>query len=137
MALRGFPELKIELDASGGSLVNISAFVTSIGGWTKEALTEELTAAGDTTDRWAAVGITQKSTIELSGPYDDAANSLVALTKDAAALGATRTLQLTFDGATAADVETVECIIMSVARNPQRGQFHGYAVVLRPTGAIT
>lgn len=135
MALSGFPDLKIELDASvGGALTDISAYVTEINGYTVEQVLEELTAAGDATDRWAKVGFEQKSEIVLTGPYDDQANSLVALTLDGE--GETRTLKLTFD-AGATDTRQVETIIRSTQRNPSRGAFHGYVLTLRPTGAVT
>ena len=137
MPLEGFPDLKIELDDNtAGTLKDISAYVTSINGWNLERVIEELTAAGDSDDRWADVGITRKGEVVLEGPYDDAVDGLVDITKVASDLGQTRTLQLTFDAA-AADVEVVECIIQRVERLPQRGQFHGYRVTLRPTGAIT
>lgn len=136
MALFGFPDLKIEIDASvGGMLTDISAYVTSIGGWSREALLEEITAAGDNDDAWAAVGLLQKSELSMTGPYNSAANSLVALTIGGE--GETRTIALTFDGATASDVETCEALIKSISRNPSKGALHAYEVVWRPTGAIS
>ena len=138
MALFGYPDLKIELDKTeGGALEDISIYVTEISGWSKEAIVQEITGAGDTVDRWAKVGIVKKGEIVLTGPYDDTADKLVNMTKDASDLGETRTLALTFDGATAADVETVECIIQKVDRNPSRDALHQYSVTLRPTGAIS
>ena len=138
MAVFGFPDLKIEMDTtSGGSLGDISGYVTEISGWSKEAIVQERTAAGDSDDKWDKVGITRKSEIVLTGPYDNTTDKLVDITKVASDLGETRTLQLTFDGATAADVETVECIIMKVERNAQRDQLHNYSVTLRPTGAVS
>ena len=138
MAVHGFPDLKIEVDTtSGGSLGDISAYVTEINGWTKEAILQEITAAGDADDKWSKVGITRKSEVVLTGPYDTTTDKLVDITKVASDLGETRTLKLTFDGGTAADVQTVECIIMKVERNPQRDQLHSYSVTLKPTGAVT
>lgn len=136
MAQFGFPDLKIELDVSeGGALGDISAYVTSINGWSREALLEEITAAGDNDDRWGKVGLLQKSDVVLTGPYDNTASKLVAITKGAE--GEQRTLQLTFDGATAADVESVETFINKVERNPSKGALHAYVVTLKPTGAIS
>ena len=52
MGLEAFPDLKIEIDdAVAGSLVDISAYVTEIGSYTVEKSVEEITAAGDDTDR--------------------------------------------------------------------------------------
>ena len=136
MALFGFPDLKIELDIStGGALGDMSAYITEISGWSKEAILQEITAAGDSDDRWAWTNLIKKGEIVLTGPYDNTADKLVVSTREAADLGAARTLQLTFDGATAADVETVETIIMKVERNSARDEFHKYSVTLRPTGA--
>ena len=134
MGLEGFPDLKIELDNASDALKDISAFVTEINGYTIEAILEELTAAGDATDRWAAVGFEQKSEIVLSGPYDDQADSFVTITLDGE--GNTRTLKLTFD-AGASDTRQVETIIRSTERAPSRGAFHKYTLTLRPTGAVT
>lgn len=138
MAEFGFPDLKIELDdAAGGSLKDISDFVTEISGWSKESIVEEITAAGDAVDRWAAVGIVKKGEIVLTGPYVDTVDGLVDITKVGSDLGQLRTLAMTFDGATAADVETVEVIIQKVDRNPSRDSLHNFSVTLRPTGAVT
>ena len=135
MALRGYPALKIEIDASvGGGLTDISAYVTEINGFTVEQVLEEISAAGDATDRWAAVGFEQKAEITLAGPYDDQADSLVAITLDGE--GSTRTLKFTFD-AGATDVRQVECIIRTSGRAPSRGAFTKYELALRPTGAVT
>jgi len=136
MTLRGFPALKIEIDASvGGALTDISAYVTAINGLSVNAVLEEISAAGDSTDRWGAVGFTNRDTVVISGPYDDQANSLVALTLDGE--GEQRSLQLTFDDPTASDVKTVEALIEKTARNPSRGAFHQYEVTLRLTGAFS
>ena len=134
MGLEGFPDLKIELDNAADALKDISAYVTEINGYSVEQILEELSAAGDATDRWAAVGFEQKSEITLAGPYDDQADSLVAITLDGE--GSTRTLKLTFDAAVS-DVRQVECIIRTSGRNPSRGAFTKYELVLRPTGAVT
>ena len=101
MALKGFPALKVQLDiTAGGALQDISAYVTEINGFTVEQVLEEISAAGDASDRWAAVGFEQKQEITLAGPYDDAATGLFGITKNGE--GETRTLELTFDLAGAA-----------------------------------
>ena len=138
MALFGFPDLKIQMDIStGGALGDMSAYVTEISGYSKEAILQEITAAGDSDDKWAWTNLIKKGEIVLTGPYDNTADKLVVSTRDAADLGAQRTLELTFDGATVADVETVEVLISKVERNPARDALHNYSVTLRPTGAIT
>ena len=135
MTFAAFSNLKIELDNNADALKDISAFVTEINGYTVEQILEEISSAGDSTDRWGVVGFEQKSEITLSGPYDDAADSLVAITLDGEG-GSTRTLKLTFDGG-ASDTRQVECFIKSTERAPSRGAFTKYTIVLRPTGAVT
>lgn len=132
-----YPELKIELDQSdGGALTDVSKYVTEINGWTKERLLEELTGAGEATDRWGDVAFLQKSEVVLTGPYDDTALSLVAITRGWST-GAERSLRLTFDVGVAADVQNVECLLSKVERKPSRGKMTQWVVTLRPTGAIT
>ena len=134
----GFPDLKIELDDNaGGTLKDISSVVTEISDRSIEAILEEVTAAGDTVDVWAAVGITKKGEITLTGPYDNTADKLVLITNQAGDVGQTRTLKLTYDGATAADVLIVEAIIKSTGHNASRDALHAYSVVFQPTGAIS
>ena len=136
MANFAFPDLKVELDDGVPTLRDISQFVTAINGYSKERIVEEVTGAGDSTDRWKGIGFEAKAEIELSGPYDDTANGMLAITKGWND-DSERTLKLTFDGATALDVEIVECLLKRAQRNPARGQFHQYIVTLQPTGAIT
>lgn len=136
MAKFAYPDLKIELDNATPALQDISAYVTAINGWTKERIVEEITGAGDANDRHADIGFLQKNEVELTGPYDNTADGLLDIVKNWTD-GSERTLQLTFDGATAADVETVECLLVRVQRNPTRGGFTQVVVTLRPTGAIT
>lgn len=136
MALMGWPQLKIELDESvGGSLGDISAYVTSINGYSLEYLVEELTAAGDSTDRWAAIGFTQKADVVLKGPYDNTSNKLVDIARRCG--GGQLTLQLTFDLGTAADVEAVEVLVQKVVRIPKPKGLTDVEVTLKPTGAIS
>lgn len=136
MALFGYPALKIEFDdAVGGGLQIISQYVTAINGYMVEQILEETTGAGVASDTWAAVGFEQKQEITLSGPYDDTGNGLVNLTLNKE--GELRTLKLTFDMVGATDTREVETLIRTTSRNPSRGAFHQYEVVLRPTGAVT
>lgn len=132
----GWPQLKLELDVSvGGALGDMSAYVTEVGGWTKEALVEELTAAGDVTDRWAAVGFTMKAPITWQGPYDNTASKFVAVCL--ANLGGQLTMQQTFDLGVATDVETCEVIVQKIERVPKRKGLIDVKVTFQPTGAVT
>ncbi len=134
MPLEGFPDLVIDFDDEVPVLQDISAYVTTINGWTKEQILEELTAAGDVDERWAVVGLNRVEPIVLTGPYDDAANGLYDCVKTNPHL--IRTIQFTFDVGVA-DVQKIESYIRSVSVNPARGAFHAVVVTLQPTGAVT
>jgi hypothetical protein len=135
MGKESYVNLKIELDDDGGVAQDISQYVTSINGWNVERLLEDITGAGEDTDKWGAIGFEQKNEVELTGPYNDASDGLVALTKGWND-DSERTLTLTFDDAES-DSKTVEVLLSRIQRNPARGAFHTYIVSLRPTGDVT
>lgn len=137
MAFHGFPNLKIELDDEVPALKDISGSVTAINGQDLEQVIEEVSGAGDDDDEFTPVGFLTKGEIVLTGPYEDTADGLVDCTLDQTEWDVARTLQLTFDGAGAAHVDTVETYIKKRSINPERGKLHAYSVTLQPTGAIT
>lgn len=130
MATYGFPSLTINLDDEGGDLRDISAFVTHVNGWKKSQILEELTGAGDDDERWGVVGVNMVDPVVLTGPYDDAANSLY----DCVMLQwvVARTLRFTFDAA-----QNVETYIESVEIKGERGKLNSVIVTLQPTGDVT
>jgi len=132
MAKASYKDLTISLDYATAAK-DISAYVTSINGWSIERLIEEVTAAGDSDDKWASVGITQKSEVVLTGPYDDTTYGLYDTAKDWTD-GSEQTLTLAF---VSGDSISVECLLSKLEINPSRGAFHAVVVTLRPTGAIS
>lgn len=134
MAIFGFPHLTIDLDDELGTVRDISAYVTHINGWTKAQILEELTAAGDDDERWATVGMNFVDPVVLTGPYDDAANSLYDCSW--IAWETARTLHLFFDDG-GADTQFVETYIESVEIKVERGKLDSVIVTLQPTGAVT
>lgn len=136
MAKFSFKDLIIKLDNATPTLTDISQYVTEIPGWDPDRLVEEITGAGNTGDRHADIGFLQKNEVVLTGPYDDTTDGLLDILKGWSD-GSEWTLQLTFDGATAADVINVECLMMKFGRNTTRGGFTQVVVTLKPTGAIT
>ena len=135
MARFGFPKYKVELDDETPALKDISKYVTTVNGWTKEQILEEITSAGDDDERWAPVLVNRALPVVLTGPYDTVADGLYDVTKDTWAN--IRTLQQTFDLGVAAHVDIIETYIQSVSVNPARGIFHALVVTLQPTGAVT
>jgi hypothetical protein len=137
MAIRSFKDMKIELHDSASSYKDISQYITGISGVEVEQITEEITGAGQTNDVWGAVGVSMKSTVELSGPYNDTSTAtLVGLTRDWND-ASERRVRVTYDGVTGLDVKGVNCFLTTTRRNPVKGGFIEYVAVLRPTGAYS
>lgn len=132
MTKAAFKDLVIKLDKATVQKT-ITSYVTSINGWSLERLLEEVTSAGDTVDKWAAVGLAQKSEVVLTGPYDDTADGLYDIVSNWTD-DSEQTLELTL---VSGDVITVECLLSKYEVNPSRGAFHALVVTLRPTGAVT
>jgi hypothetical protein len=131
MAKYGFADLKIEVDNSGGSPIDMSTYITSINGFSIEAILEEITSAGDADERWAAVGVSRAAEIVFGGAFDDT----VTTGPDAIfnALGDTREIKFTYGGS---KTSTFEAIIRRYDRSPAMGELTKFEVALQPTGAI-
>ncbi len=134
MTKYSYVDLEIKLGDTSPPTDDISKYVTSINGWNVENVVEEVTGAGESTDRWAAIGFDQKSEVELTGPYDDDSDGLVHIIKNWGDKTETKNLKLAFSPT---DSIEVEVLLHRAQRNPARGQFHEFVVTLRPTGAIT
>ncbi len=136
MATFGFPALKIELDDNtGAAFQDISAYVTTINGYTPEQILEDISAAGDDDERWAVVGFNRLEPIVLTGPYDNTADGLWDVTRDT--LATARRIKFTFDMPGAADTKQVATFIRSSSYKPERAKLHAVEVTLQPTGAVT
>ncbi len=134
MAIHGFPNLTITLDDETGGAQDISAYVTHINGFAKEQILEELTAAGDDDERWINVGIDFAEPVVLTGPFDDAADSLYDVV--AIQWATARTLTFNFDGG-GGDTQNVETYIESVETIVESGKLNSVVATLQPTGAVT
>lgn len=132
MAKYGSDDLKVEFDNSGGTLVDMSAHVIEINGFSKQAVLEESTPFGADWEASLFSGVKLVDDVELTGFYDDTA----ATGPDAIfnSLGDTRTLKLTW-GSTKSS--SVEAIIAQYDRNPAVKESTKYTVTLKPTGAVT
>jgi hypothetical protein len=75
MANYGPASLKIEYDNSGGSPVDITAYVLSINSIDVEQVLEEVRPFGASWDTFLPIGIGKVAPVELSGLFDDTAVS--------------------------------------------------------------
>ena len=98
----------------------------------REAILEEITAAGDNDEAHAKVGLNKVNTLDLGGAFDDQASTGPDVIFNS--IGDTRTLKITWGSS---KTSQVECIIKNYVRNAVRGELTKYTVTLQPTGAVT
>lgn len=134
MTKYGFGDLKVEFDNASDSLQDMSAYILTINGFSIEAILQEITAAGDNDEAWAAVGVNRVSPIVLGGHYDDTATTGPDVIFNAIGNTTTRTLKFTWGGSKDSSVET---IIKRYDRGPTRGEFTSFEVELQPTGSVS
>ena len=135
MARYGYPDLKIEFDNAAASLTDMSAYIMDTPpSFDREAILEEITAAGDNDEAHAPVGLSKVAPITMGGAYDDTAATGPDVIFNAIGNTTTRTLTVTW-GST--KTSSVECIIQNYRRIPSRGGLTKFEVVLQPTGAVT
>ena len=136
MSKYGSDDVTIQVDDSGGSLVDLSNYIDTINDLAISADTQETHAFGDSWLEHLATGLKRMDDVTLEGFYDDTASTgpHVVLNGDGAALGATRTLKVTIGGGKYVQCET---IITKYTRKPNRGELTRFTAVLRPTGAVT
>ena len=134
MAKYGSPDLKIEVDNAGGTLVDMSAYIETVNEVSVEALLQESHTFGDEWVEHLYTGVKQGAPVTFEGFYDDTATT----GPDAIfnALGSSREVKITYDGATAAKYTLFNSIITNYKRLPSRGELHRYSVTFTPTGEI-
>lgn len=132
MAKYGSDDLKIEVDNSAGSLVDLSQYVTEIDVMDVEALLEESHTFGDSWGENLFTGLKKANPVTLSGFYDDTATTGPDVILNS--LGDTRTLKITWGGT---KTSSVEAIITNYRRTPTRGEHTKFEAVLTPTGVVT
>lgn len=132
MAQYGQDALRIEVDNSAGSLVNLSPYIDTINDVEVQALLQQTDTFGDAWVEQAFTGVRRMQPVTLEGTYDDTATTGPDAVLNA--LGATRTLKITWGGT---KTTTVEVVITSYVRRPTRGELTRFACTLTPTGAVT
>ena len=135
MARYGYGALKIEFDNASDALQDMSQYIMDTPpSFEREALIEEITAAGDSDEAHAAVGVSKVAPITMGGAYDDTVTTGPDVIFNAIGNTTTRTLKVTW-GST--KTSSVECIITNYVRTPGRGELTKFTVTLQPTGAVT
>ena len=133
MTRYGYPDLKIEFDNSSDALQDMSKYVMDTPpSFDREAILEEITAAGDNDEAHAKVGLKKVNPLDLGGAFDDFAATGPDVIFNA--IGDLRSLKITW-GST--KTSSVECLIKNYVRNAVRGELTKFVVTLQPTGAVT
>lgn len=132
MAKYGSPDLKIEVDNAGGTLVDLSAYIDDDIKFDVEAMMEELLAYSATWPTQVAVGVKKASDINLGGMFDDTATTGPHVILNA--VGATRSVKITWGGS---NTSNFEAVIKTYSIKGSKGGMTRYEAVLTPTGAVT
>lgn len=137
MAKYGSNSLVVEFDNSGGTLQNMTQYVTSINGIDIEAVLEESHTFGDQWFESLATGLRKVNDVVIGGFYDDTASTgpdvIFGAVADLPSV-ASRTLKLTWGSTKTTSVET---LILKYTRKPVKNELTKFEVTLRPTGAVT
>ena len=137
MAKYSSASAKIEFDLVGGTLTDLSAYITDINGIDTESLTEEATGFTQAWQSHLAVGIFKMADVVLGGYYDDTATTgpdVVLGVLSAGPAASTRTLKVTYGASKSTSVETW---IVKMSKKLVRNGLTRFEVTLRPTGAVT
>ncbi len=131
MAKYGSPDLTIEVDNAGGTLVDLSAYIDEDIKLDIEAMMEELLAFGAEWPAQIATGVKKASDINLGGMFDDT----VTVGPDAIlnAVGDTREVKITWGGS---NTSTFDAVIKTYSRKGSKGGMTRFEAVLTPTGAV-
>jgi hypothetical protein len=132
VAKYGSDDTRIDVDNSGGTLQNMTAYITEVNGFGVEAVLEESTPFGVAWEESLYSGVKMVADIELTGFYDDTASTGPDVIFNA--LGETRTVKITW-GST--KTSSVEAIIRKYERIAKVKETTKYKVTLKPTGAVT
>lgn len=132
MAKYGSPDLKIEVDNAGGTLVDLSAYIDDDLSHSVEAVLEELLAYGEDWPAQVATGVKKASDLTLGFMYDDTGTTGPNVILDA--VGSTRSVKITWGGS---NTTTFEAVIKSFSKKASKGAMHRCEAVVTPTGAVT
>lgn len=131
MTKRGPHEIEVHFDDDAGDPVEITQYITEIGEFNVEAITEESHPFGVEWVHNMFTGVRRLNEVEMSGFYDDATDGPDDLFN---AVGSTRTLTFVWGGTKATELEV---IISNYTRTPNRNEGTKYTVILLPASDLT
>lgn len=138
MAKFGSSSVSVKVDdAPGGTLRDITAHVTTIGGIKKEQITEETSPFGTTNESHTPVGKHRVPDIPVEGFFDDTATTgphVVLSDPDDSPGDATRSFEFRPGGG---KVFSMECRLVDYEVLGQNGNLTKYRATIRQAGAGT
>lgn len=134
----GANSIVIKIDSTeGGTLADISQYITSINGVEVEAILKESHSFGKAWFEHLATGMRKMNPVVLGGFYDDTAttgpNAIFVNVQDSPA-DVSRTLEITWGGT---KTTTVEVWIQKYSRQATRNELTQFEAILIPTAAVT
>jgi hypothetical protein len=133
LATYAWNAFKVEVDSAvGGSLTDMSAYITEVGDIEVEALTQEVTPATTAAVAHLYTGILEGKPLTIKGVYDDTASTGPNVVF--VGVGGVRSVKITYG---ASKTTAFEAIIKSYKRGAKKGEMTAYEVTLLPTGTIT
>ena len=135
MAKYSSPDMNVQVDNAGGTLVDISNYVDAVGGFAPAAETAESTGFGDAWREYVA-HLKDGGEFTIEGNYDDTATTGPDAILNA--IGSTRTVQLGWGGTANGKPKTsVEAIITKYERRASVGSLTRFVASMKSTGAVT
>ena len=126
MTKYGSPELEITV-----STKDLHPYITDIGNFNIEALTEEGHTFGDDWVKHLFTGIKKGNDLTLSGFYDDETDGPDDVLSN---VGSTVPVVIKWGGT---KMSSFDALIKSYSRNPSRGELTKFSSTLVPTGEVT
>jgi len=137
MAKYGSGSLIVAVDNSGGSVVAMTQYITSINSVEVEALLEESHTFGDSFFETLASGVRRCSDLVLTGFFDDTSSTgpdAIFNSVASSPSASTRTVTITWGGS---KTTSFEALISKYSRTATRNELTKFEVTLTPTGTIT
>ena len=132
MAKYNSADFQIWFDNSGGTPVDMSAYITDADEWEKEIESEETTPFSAADETHASAGVSKGNDRTLKGLYDDTATTGPHAIFNAK--GSIRTLKYVYGGGKYSEQEH---LILSYTRGGKVKNLTSFEVKLKPTGAVT
>jgi hypothetical protein len=134
MAKFSSPDLNVYVDNAGGSLVDLSSYIKTIGGFAPSVAVADTTTFGAAWDTFQA-HLKSGGEFSLEGDYDTTATTGPNAILNS--IGSTRSVRIRWAGTGSGLPQSLfEAIILKYERGAQVGNLQSFTATLRVTGAV-